>query len=282
MSDAVLDPVDLRRQIEALRERLNETEEVCRALREEEVDAVVVGRGAQRHRVLLMSGAYTRYRQVVEDMDQGAVTVTEAGEILFANHAFAGMLGVPLIDVFHTPLERWVPPEHSERIERLKHPVPGQRDLELALRHRNGPRRVRVSVVTVSDDFITLLVSDLEQAERFDEAAATVDAIRSGAVDGFVIGSEAVQLLEGALAPHRAAVEGTEQGRQATDARTRRFLGMLAQEFGDIIVPIREAAERIHKSKPGRDVRDAALMIDRQADRLLALVEDLRRVNPRD
>ncbi len=162
-------------EIVALRQSLQEAHDVCQAIRAGEVDAVVVGRSEEEKRVLLLSGAYTRYRQIVEDMAQGAVTLSKSGEILFANHSFAGMLNEQLLDLFRTTLSQRVAAEDRDRFASLLLAHAGQRDVEIQLARRNATRLgVRLSMVTSSDDFITLLVTPLASREQADEAQATL------------------------------------------------------------------------------------------------------------
>src|ERR1700741_1513245 len=101
-----IEPMDLELQIESLRAQLHEAEELRHAISHGQVDAFVVGTTDRTKRVLMLSGAYARSRQLVEEMHQGAVTVSRAGEIMFANQAFAAMLGLAPIDVFRVPLAR--------------------------------------------------------------------------------------------------------------------------------------------------------------------------------
>src|SRR5688500_3907234 len=108
MSSAMVDPVGLEQQIADLKQQLHDAEELRLAISQGEVDAFVVGPGDDSKRVLMLSGAYARYRQLVEDMQQGAVTVTRAGEIMFANHAFADLLGLRPIELFRAPLQQYV------------------------------------------------------------------------------------------------------------------------------------------------------------------------------
>ena len=131
-------PLAAELQVLALRQTLQEAHDVCYAIKAGEVDAVVVGKDDEEKRVLLFSGAYARYRQLVEDMAQGAVTVSKSGEILFANHAFATMLQEQLIDLFRTTLARWVAPADSEKLAPLLAPRPGQRDVEVGQLRRVG------------------------------------------------------------------------------------------------------------------------------------------------
>ena len=87
------------KELEMLRQRLEEAEDVRRAITHGEVDAFVIGPGGNG-RVLLLANAYQRYRQVVERMQQGVVTATPGGQILFANQRFADMLGIPLAQLY--------------------------------------------------------------------------------------------------------------------------------------------------------------------------------------
>src|SRR5688572_5249000 len=104
-----MEPVsaDFEKELAALRDKLEEAEDVRRAITRGEVDAFVVGPGGSG-RVLLLANAYQRYRQLVERMQQGAVTATANGHILFANQRFSDMLGVPLAQLYTAPLESYV------------------------------------------------------------------------------------------------------------------------------------------------------------------------------
>jgi len=84
-----------RRELAALRLRLSEAEEALKAIHNAEVDAVVV-KGSQGSSIYSLTGVNHPYRIYVEQMQEGAVTVTGEGLILFCNQRFAEMIGVPL------------------------------------------------------------------------------------------------------------------------------------------------------------------------------------------
>ncbi|MGZ3495363.1 MAG: hypothetical protein ACXWM6_13050, partial [Thermodesulfobacteriota bacterium] len=65
-------------QIEDLRMRLEEAEETLRAIREGEVDALVVS-GPQGDQVFTLKGAEQPYRVFVETMNEGAATLGPDG-----------------------------------------------------------------------------------------------------------------------------------------------------------------------------------------------------------
>jgi PAS domain-containing protein len=94
-------------ELQQLRERVEQAEQTCLAIARGEVDAFVVGQDEQK-RVLLLAGAYQRYRQLVEHMRQGAFTCSPQGDILYANQRFAAMLDVPLSSLYAAPLQSYV------------------------------------------------------------------------------------------------------------------------------------------------------------------------------
>lgn len=159
----------------------------------------------------MLSGAYARYRQLVEEMQQGAVTVSRSGEIMFANQAFAAMLGLAPIDIFRVPLTRYLATADAGEAATLLQPHPEKADIKATLRAPSGRLRpVRIALISASDEFNTLLVTERE--EKDDEAGATVDAIRNGSVDALVIAGEQVVMLDSAQRFYQAAVDRMQQG----------------------------------------------------------------------
>jgi len=90
-------------RIRELEERLEEAEETLRALRNGEVDAIVAA-GPDGDRVYTLKGADESYRIMVEEMGEGALTVTSEGLVLFSNMRFATMVQRPLAKVIGSQL----------------------------------------------------------------------------------------------------------------------------------------------------------------------------------
>ena len=104
MSDTTSQTQELHR----LREKLAEAEELLRAIRAGEVDAIVVD-GGGIPQVYTLKGASDTYRLIVERMSEGALTVSSEGVILYGNAAFARMVGCPrehLVGTLITALAR--------------------------------------------------------------------------------------------------------------------------------------------------------------------------------
>jgi PAS domain S-box-containing protein len=86
---------ELETELRATRARLDEVEETLRAIRNNEVDALVV-EGPRGVQVFTLQGAEQPYRTLMETMAEGAITVATNGMVLYCNQRFAAMLGTPL------------------------------------------------------------------------------------------------------------------------------------------------------------------------------------------
>ena len=94
-------------QMADLRRRLEEAEETIRAIRGGEVDAFVMTT-AGRDDVFALEIAADPYRRLVENMQQGAVTLGPDGAILFCNQHFADMLQVPAPEAFGRRIQSYL------------------------------------------------------------------------------------------------------------------------------------------------------------------------------
>ncbi len=100
-----------KRLIEELQRRLEEAEQTIAAIREGEVDALVVS-GKGENRVYTLEGADHPYRTIVETMNAGAVTINDRGLILYSNDAFSTMTGIPLNLILGSSFADFVAPEY--------------------------------------------------------------------------------------------------------------------------------------------------------------------------
>lgn len=86
---------DVLLENEQLKARLAETEATLEAIRNGEVDAIVVS-GIHGEKVFTLTSAETPYRVIIEEMEEGAATVSEDSIILFCNRRFSQMIGQPM------------------------------------------------------------------------------------------------------------------------------------------------------------------------------------------
>ena len=102
---------------EELQSRLVETEEALMAIRSGEVDAIVVP-GKKGEQVYSISSAETPYRTFIEEMDEGAVTLSKKGLIIYCNQRFADLVDEPIKQVIGTYFKRFIVPNDKSKFDR--------------------------------------------------------------------------------------------------------------------------------------------------------------------
>ena len=113
-----------RDELTKVQDRLREAQETLDAIRTGEVDAVVVA-GPSGNHVYSLTNVDQPYRVYVERMQEGAVTISADGLILYCNQRFADMVNVPLEKVIGSPAS--------------DHPAEGRRRHHFRC-HRRRPR----------------------------------------------------------------------------------------------------------------------------------------------
>lgn len=91
MSEAVASIKELHAEIEDLRARLAESEQIVEAIRSGAVDGIVVS-GSDGEQVYTLQGADHTYRTLIEQMGEGAATINQDGHILYAKQALCRLL----------------------------------------------------------------------------------------------------------------------------------------------------------------------------------------------
>src|ERR1700689_523832 len=99
-------PLQLVAENKDLRARLERAEESVREILSGEADALFVS-GADGAQLFTLTGADRSYRTLIENMGEGALTLTPEGLILYANRRFAQMLGAPLERVIGSEIHTW-------------------------------------------------------------------------------------------------------------------------------------------------------------------------------
>lgn len=98
--------------------RLAEAEDTLSAIRQGEIDALVV-EGPAGHRVYTLHSADEPYRTLVEQMQEGAVVLDGLGRIVYANARFAALVGERLESVVGNRLDVFVHASDREDVEAL-------------------------------------------------------------------------------------------------------------------------------------------------------------------
>ncbi|MEJ8840058.1 hybrid sensor histidine kinase/response regulator [Ramlibacter sp. AN1133] len=250
MSTGHDDPDTLRRELEELRIRLAEAEETLSAIRQGDVDALVVG--SDIYTLDSSNAAANRLRQDVLTQMKDSVLAFDAGDhLVFMNAAAekqygkdaSATLGRAKGDVF---TEVW--PE-------------GERAREAAA------QSLRVHGVFRGN----LVHRNADGAQTHVET--TISALRDG--DGQTTGYLYVirDITERVIADR--ALAQTAAALKDADRRKDEFLATLAHELRNPLAPIRNAL-RIMELSPDAQVKESARsIIERQLGQLVHLVDDL-------
>ena len=105
-------------QAASLHLKLQELEETLRAIRGGEAEALGVAETGEE-RFFTLAGAERAYRVMVEAMNEGAVTLAAAGVILYANRAFAELVGAPLEKVIGACIEDFAVAMEAQKLKAL-------------------------------------------------------------------------------------------------------------------------------------------------------------------
>lgn len=193
-------PVDSA-ELAEVRARLAEAEETLRAIREGEVDALLIADGSGE-RVYTLRSADAPYRALIEQMQDGAVTLTSKGDIVYCNQRFADLVGTPLQNVIGSSIDQFVDDADQATLNALI--AEGAGNLRTCLRHSSHPAlEAHLSVSQVSVEGVayrTLIVTDVSTLTKVQRESQSKDQFLAmlahelrnplGAIEG------AVQVLE--------------------------------------------------------------------------------------
>ncbi len=159
-------------EIEELRQRLEEAEETLRAIRSGEVDALVID-GQQGEVIYTLTSADYPYRLMIDEMNQGAVSVSPDSVILYSNRNFAGILGLNGANVSGRHFGDFVVPEMREQLIRDLEKAHGQAvRRDYLLKHetrREVPVLISFAKLQPQTNSISLVVTDLTLQKHHEE-----------------------------------------------------------------------------------------------------------------
>src|ERR1043166_6485032 len=159
-------------EIIELRRRLEDAEETLRAIREGEVDALVVG-GPEGDTIYTLTTADYPYRLMIDEMNEGAVSVSPDAFILYSNRNFAGILGLNGGNASGVTFGDFIVPEMRERfVQDLQQAREQTIRREYALTVGNGrivPVLMSFAKLQPQTNSISIVVTDLTAQKALEE-----------------------------------------------------------------------------------------------------------------
>lgn len=233
------------RRLRQLEGKLHEARQTLDAIRSGEVDAVVVN-GSNGNKIYSITGAEQPYRIYVERMQEGAVTVSAEGVILYCNQRFARMVRQKLERVIGADLPLFLPEMTWEEIatvfdHRRSATVVKREDTLLLGRGITLPVNITASRLPLEGQEIACLVITDLTAQRQQESM-------------------------------RLAKEVAERASEAKDA----FLAALSHELRTPLNPalLMAIAQEQNESLPP-DTRHALSVIRRNVELQARMIDDL-------
>ncbi len=241
--------VNLESEIAELRLRLTEAEETIQAIRSGAVDAVVVDE-PNGTRIYTLQAADRPYRLLVEEMQQGALTLSDDGTLAYCNRCFADLVGRPLERLMGVAFRDFIPPEAQYSYEGLLQQ--GRTGFS------QGESHVRNAVGALVPVFLTL-------------NALPAD---SGAAVGLIVTDLTSQ-------HHHEKLSALLEALKEADRRKDEFLAMLGHELRNPLAPIASAVQLLGLQRGGESQiqLQARGIIERQLGRLQHLIDDLLEVS---
>ena len=160
------------KEIDKLREHLEESEAVIDAIRQGGVDAVVVYHPSEQ--VYTLGGPDYSYRLLIEAISEGALVISASGMIVYCNHRFAEMLKTTARDLTGSSLFECMGPGELSAFEKmLQAGITGSAKGEITLRAEGGsllPTHFSISPLLMGDfRGACAVVTDLTEQKLVDE-----------------------------------------------------------------------------------------------------------------
>lgn len=160
----------LLEEISQLKSRLGEANETLDAIRSGKVDAVIVD-GSDSPQVYTLRSADHAYRMLVQQMHEGALTLSSCGIILYANERFSAMTGTPLDGIIGREFTEFIPERCRGDIASLLGNLPSRSEAFAIGAGGDIPVSLAASAVRIGDSHtIALIVADLTEQKARDEA----------------------------------------------------------------------------------------------------------------
>ncbi|MDD5033433.1 MAG: GAF domain-containing protein [Methylococcaceae bacterium] len=165
-------PQHLVAENEELRARLDEAEDTLRAIRCGEVDALVVST-AQGERIFTLKSAERAFRILIEEMNEGALTLSLDGIILYCNRRLGEMLEAPLEKLIGSRFQTWVAPEGQKILQELfqRDATQTRRRQEVTLLASDGalvPAYLSINDLQIEEieEYFCMVATDLSEHKR--------------------------------------------------------------------------------------------------------------------
>lgn len=156
-------------EVEELRAKLREAEEALEVIRSGNVDAVVVG-GPLGQQIYSITNADRPYRLLIEQMKEGAVTLSSTGLIAYCNDSFSALVGKHASQITGSQIEQFIVATEIFHFQKLLRSVEGGRIVITLISADEAEIPVSLSLSPLPDGgerrIVCGIVTDLRQLRQ--------------------------------------------------------------------------------------------------------------------
>ena len=188
---------------EELLNKLNNANDIIEAIRKGNIDAVV-NTNNEITKLLVSENADRTYRQFIEIMSEGVVTLHSDGIIVYSNVSFARMVNFPIERVIGSNIRNFIPTEYVEKFERYFAEYPENNSkMELSFVNQKEERtHFIVSLNTLQlQDFtaINIVWTDVTDRKMTEEKLTIVNKNLHSAIEKCIFSEKNVVVLNNKL-----------------------------------------------------------------------------------
>lgn len=150
---------------------LTETQETLSAIQRGDVDAIVVS-GTNGEQVYSISSAETPYRTFIEEMNEGAVTLSREGIIIYCNQRFADFVREPIDRVIGSYFNRFIVPYDKSKFDKLLAEQSDNRNNVLIISLVNSmylKLSIQILPAYLQGDYCILVATDISEMKKEEE-----------------------------------------------------------------------------------------------------------------
>jgi PAS domain S-box-containing protein len=155
-------------EIEELKAKLSEADQLIQAIKDGEVDAFAIGSNAVPEVYTLQTGDYA-YRLLIEEFGEGALNVTEDGLIVYTNKAFYELVGLPYEKVIGANVFDYIHPDSSPRFKKLFQEAQKSKcrgEIDLVVKDAVIPVFISLTSLQPNLPTVGIIISDLSEKKR--------------------------------------------------------------------------------------------------------------------
>ena len=204
----------LEKQIQELRTRLEESQATLEAIRQGAVDALVVY-SEQGEKIYTLEGADHPYRVLVENMNEGAATLSDEGLVLYANASMAKLLGAPIETIQGAHFRNYIEKAKRDTFDALlsrAHSSSVRFEINFATQNRHVvPVLLSLTPLKFGETSgICMVASNLTEQKRREEIQAAeriASSIIEQAAEAIIVVDNNGVVIRASMAAHQVAGE---------------------------------------------------------------------------